>query len=156
VVGILPFIRGVCPTAEQTGTFLGLPHGTLPQRTLTYAVRIHPDKPLSADGEPAPIVVQMAMEHALYQAERNVLTHQNFGMRSSQAQEVLGNGMPSEICAQSQTGLGLFEGAIACMRAWRYSSAHWSIAKREQRYYGYDMVRGKNGAWYAVGFFINN
>ena len=155
VVGILPFLRGVCPTTEQTDTFLGLPPGTLTQRTLTYAVRIHPDQPLSAEGEPAPIVVQMATEHALYQAERNVLTHQNFGVRSNRAQEVLGSGMPSEICAQSQSGLGLFEGAISSMRAWRNSSAHWSIAKKSQRYFGYDMARGKNGAWYAVGFFIN-
>ena len=155
VVGILPFLRGVCPTMEQTETFLDLPPGTLTQRTLTYAVRIHPDKPLSTDGEPVSIVVQMAAEHALFQAERNILTHQNFGVRSSKAQAVLGSGMPAEICAQTQSGLGLFEGAISAMRAWRYSSGHWSIAKRTHRYYGYDMERGKNGAWYAVGFFIN-
>jgi len=156
VVGILPFLRGESPTAGQTETFLELPPGTLTQRTLTYAVRIHPDRPLSADGEPASIVMQMASEHALYQAERGVINHQNFGVRSSRCQAVLGSGTPAEICAQSQPGLGLFEGAIACMRAWRNSPGHWSIAKRNQRYYGYDMARGKNGAWYAVGFFINN
>ena len=155
VVGILPFLRGVSPTTAQAETFLDLPPGTLTQRTLTYAVRTHPDKPLSTEGIPAPIMLQLTTEHALYQAERNVLTHQNFGVRSSQAQEVLGSGTPAEICAQSQSGLGLFEGAIACMRAWRYSSAHWSIAKRTHRYYGYDMAQGKNGAWYGVGFFIN-
>ena len=155
VVGILPFMRGMCPTATQTETFLGLPPGTLTQRTLTYAVRIHPDQPLSSDGEPIPAVVRVATEHALYQAERGVLGHQNFGARSARVKEVLGGGMPAEICAQSQSGIGLFDGAIGCMRAWRYSSAHWSIAKRSHRYYGYDMVRGKNGAWYAVGFFIN-
>ncbi|MCL2710676.1 MAG: hypothetical protein FWE95_07330 [Planctomycetaceae bacterium] len=156
VVGILPFLRGESPTASQTETFLELPPGTLTQRTLTYAVRIHPDRPLSADGEPASIVMQMASEHALYQAERGVITHQNFSHRSSRCQAELGSGTPAEICAQSQPGLGLFEGAISSMRAWRNSPAHWSIAKRNQRYYGYDMVRGKNGAWYAVGFFINN
>jgi len=155
VVGILPFMQGVSPTAEQTDTFLRLPPGTLTQRTLTYVVRIHPDQPLSSDGEPAPVVVQAATEHALYQAERGVLGHQNFSVRSSQAKEVLGGGMPAEICAQSRNGVGLFEGAISCMRAWRYSSAHWSIAKRSHRYYGYDMAPSKNGAWYAVGFFIN-
>jgi len=156
VVGILPFMRGVAPTAEQTDTFLGLTPGKLTQRTLIYAVRTHPDRPQSTDGEPAPVVMQAATDHALYQAERGVLNHYNFGARSYQVKEVLGEGgMPAEICAQSQSGEGLFEGAIACMRAWRYSSAHWSIAKRSHRYYGYDMVRGKNGAWYAVGFFIN-
>jgi len=156
VVGILPFLQGVSPTAHQAETFLTLPPGTLTQRTLTYAVRIHPDRPLSTDGEPAPIMMQMAAEHALYQAERGYLTHQNFGTRTSQAKEVLGDGgMPAEICAQSQIGAGLFEGAIGCMRAWRYSSAHWSIARRSHTHYGYDMARGKNGAWFAVGFFIN-
>lgn len=155
LVGILPFLQGISATTEQTETFLNLPPGTLTQRTLTYAVRIHPDKPLSTEGIPAPIMLQLTTEHALYQAERNVLTHQNFGVRSGQAQEELGSGTPAEICAQSQSGLGLFEGAIACMRAWRYSSAHWSIAKRTHRYYGYDMALGKNGAWYGVGFFID-
>ena len=156
VVGILPFLQGVCPAAEHTETFLELPPGTLTQRTLTYAVRIHPDRPLSADGEPAPAVMQGATSHALFQAERGVLGHHNFSSRSYKVKEALGEGgSPAEICAQSQSGLGLFEGAISSMRAWRYSSAHWSIAKKYHRYYGYDMVRGKNGAWYAVGFFIN-
>ena len=155
VVGILPFLRGECPTEKQVAAFLNLPPGTLTQRTLTYAVRIHPDRPLSSDGEPLSIVVQEATDHALYQAERGILGHQNFGERSQRVKEVLGSGSPSEICAQSRSGENLFEGAIACMRAWRYSSAHWSIARKDHAYYGYDMARGKNGAWYAVGFFIN-
>jgi hypothetical protein len=155
VVGILPFLHGDCPTSKQSETFLNLPPGTLTQRTLTYAVRIHPDRPLSSDGEPLPIVVQETTAHASYQAGRGVLGHQNFGARSNRVQEVLGGGSPSEICAQSQSGISLFEGAIACMRSWRYSSAHWSIAWRSHTYYGYDMARGKNGAWYAVGFFMD-
>jgi hypothetical protein len=155
VVGILPFLRGDCPTPKQTETFLYLPPGTITQRTLTYAVRIHPDRPLSSDGEPLPIVVHETTAHALYQAGRGVLTHQNFGARSNRVREVLGGGSPSEICAQSQAGISLFEGAIACMRLWRYSSAHWSIARKSHTYYGYDMARGRNGSWYAVGFFMN-
>jgi len=156
VVGILPFLRGVPPTAAQTETFLELPPGTLTQRTLIYAIRIHPDRPQSANGEPAPAVMQAATEHAVFQAERGVLSHHNFGERSYQVRVSLGEaGMPAEICAQSQSGIGLFEGAIACVRAWRHSSGHWSIATRYHRYFGYDMARGKNGAWYAVGFFVN-
>ena len=158
VVGILPFLRGGvdCPTAKQVTTFLKLPPGTLTQRTLTYAVRIHPDRPLSSDGTPHSAVVQAATEHAIYQAERGILGHQNYGARSYKVKEVLGSGSPSEICAQCRSGENLFEGAIACMRLWRYSSAHWSIARRSHTYYGYDMVRSeRNGCWYAVGFFIN-
>ena len=154
VVGILPFWRAVCPTAKQVVTFLELPSGTLTQRTLTYAVRIHPDNPLSSEGKALPIVVQTATNHALYQAERGVLGHQNFGARSRHVIDMLGSGMPSEICAQSWSNESMFEGAIGCMRAWRHSTAHWSIARKSHRYYGYDMAQGKNGAWYAVGFFI--
>ena len=157
VVGILPFLHGITPTTEQTEIFLELPPGTLTQRTLTYAVRIHPGNPLSADGEPAPAVMQAATDHAEFQAARGILGHYNFGSRSYRVQEAMGeSGSPAEICAQTQIGLGLFEGALSAMRAWRNSSGHWSIAKKFHRYYGYDMVRSKNGAWYAVGFFINN
>jgi hypothetical protein len=155
VTGILPFLQAVCPTEQQTATFLLLPPGTLTQRMLTYAVRIHPNQPLSSEGIADPIMVQLATEHALFQAERGVLGHHNYSKRSSQARDVLGDGMPSEICAQSRSGIGLFEGAIACMRLWRNSSAHWSIARKSHRYYGYDMALGKNGAWYAVGFFMD-
>jgi hypothetical protein len=155
IVGILPFLRGESPTAKQVDIFLNLPPGTLTQRTLTYAVRIHPDRPLSTDGEPSPIVMQAATDHALYQAERGVLGHQNFGARSAQVKALLnGSGSPSEICAQTQNSLSLFEAALASMRMWRNSSGHWSIARKHHTYYGYDMVRGKNGSWYAVGFFI--
>ena len=156
LTGILPFLRGECPTAKQTETFLTLPPGTLTQRTLVYAVRVHPDQPLSSEGEALPIVVQKATEHALYQAERGILGHQNFSVRSSQVKDVIGTGNPSEICAQSRSGESLFEGAIGCMRAWRYSSSHWSIARKSHRYYGYDMVQSdRNGCWYAVGFFMD-
>lgn len=155
VTGILPFLQGVCPTEQQAGTFLRLPPGTLTQRTLTYAVRIHPHQPLSSEGQALPVVVQVATDHALYQAERGVLGHQNFGRRSSQVIDLIGGGMPSEICAQSLSGLSLFEGAIASMRLWRNSSAHWSIARKSHRYYGFDMALSKNGTWYAVGFFID-
>jgi len=155
VTGILPFWRAVCPTATQAVTFLDLPPGTLTQRTMTYAVRIHPDNPLSSGGEALPIVVHAATDHALYQAERGMIGHHNYGARSRKIIDELGGGMPSEICAQSWSHESMFEGAIGCMRAWRRSSAHWSIARKHHRYYGYDMAQGKNGAWYAVGFFID-
>lgn len=156
VVGILPFMQGECPTAQQTEVFLNLPPGTLTQRTLTYAVRIHPDKPLSSDGEPLPIVVWETTAHALYQAERGIISHINFGTRSAKIKEMIGGeGKPAEICAMSQSCTSLFEGALSCMRLWRYSSRHWAIAKKEHTYYGYDMALGKSGAWHGVGYFID-
>ena len=156
VVGILPFMRGECPTTKQATVFLNLPPGTLTQRTLTYAVRIHPDQPLSSDGEPLPIVVWETTAHALYQAERGIISHINFGTRSAKIKEMLGGeGKPAEICAMSQSGISLFEGALSCMRLWRYSSRHWAIAKKEHTYYGYDMALGRSGAWHGVGYFMD-
>jgi hypothetical protein len=155
LVGVMPFWRGVAPAPEETLTFLTLPRGTLTQRTLIYAMRIHPDHPLSTEGEPSPLIAQAATEHSEYQAEKNVLGHQNYGTRSSRLLDALGGGSPSEICAQSWSDESLYEAAIGCVRAWRHSSAHWSMAKKPHTYYGYDIVRGKNGAWYATGIFVD-
>jgi hypothetical protein len=155
LVGILPFLRAKPPTSEQVQTFLTLPPGTLTQRTLIYALRVHPERPLSTMGTFHPFVTQEATEHSIYQAKTGVLGHQNFGTRSTRISEELGQGSVSEICAQSWTDEGLFEAAIGCVRAWRNSSGHWSAARKKHAYYGYDIVLGSNNIWYATGIFID-
>ncbi|GHT12987.1 hypothetical protein FACS1894170_08440 [Planctomycetales bacterium] len=154
-VAVLPFLNGESPTPEETLTFLTLPPGTLTQRTMIYAVRIHPHQPLGATGFPNPVTSAVATEQAEYQAERGILGHQNYGQRSSQALDALGGGSPSEICAQSRPGIGLFEGALSCMHAWRNSSAHWNFLRREHRCFGFDIRRSKNGTWFSTGFFVD-
>jgi hypothetical protein len=155
LVGILPFLRAKPPTSEQVQTFLTLPPGTLTQRTLVYAIRIHPERPLSTMGTFHSFVTKEATEHSVYQAKRGVLGHQNFGMRSNRISGELEQGSVSEICAQSWTNEGLFEAAIGCVRAWRNSSGHWSAARKKHTYYGYDMVLGSNNIWYATGIFVD-
>jgi hypothetical protein len=155
LVGILPFLRAKPPTSEQVQTFLTLPSGTLTQRTLIYAIRIHPERPLSTMGTFHPFVTKEATEHSVYQAKKSVLGHQNFGARSSRISGELGQGSVSEICAQSWTDEGLFEAAIGCVRAWRNSSAHWSAARKKHTHYGYDMILGSNNIWYATGIFVD-
>ncbi|MDR2704845.1 MAG: hypothetical protein LBC02_03615 [Planctomycetaceae bacterium] len=155
LVGILPFLRAKPPTSEQVQTFLTLPPGTLTQRTLIYAIRIHPERPLSTMGTFHPFVIKEATEHSVYQAKKGVLGHQNFGARSNRISGELGQGSVSEICAQSWTDEGLFEAAIGCVRAWRNSSGHWSAARKKHVYYGYDMVLGSNNIWYATGIFVD-
>ncbi|MDR3182172.1 MAG: hypothetical protein LBT89_04490 [Planctomycetaceae bacterium] len=154
-VAILPFWQSVAPTVPEMLKFLTLPAGTLTQRTMIYAVRIHQHQPLGADGIPDPIAVSAATEQAEYQADKGVMGHQNYGGRSSRALEALGGGSPSEICAQSYSSKSLFEGAIGCMRAWRNSSAHWNLVRRQHTYFGFDIRRGKGDAWYATGFFVD-
>jgi hypothetical protein len=155
IVGILPFIRGKSPTPEQVQTFLTLPPGTLTQRTLIYALRIHPEKPLSTIGTFQPYLTKEATDHSVYQAKTGVLGHQNFGARSVRVVQELGEGSASEICAQSWSDESLYEAAIGCVRAWRSSSGHWNIARKKHAYYGYDMVLGRNGVWYATGLFVD-
>lgn len=151
--GILPFVRAQAPTPDQTLTFLTLPPGTLTQRTLIYAVRIHPERPLSAQGSPEPVLLKEAGDHAAYQSKIGVLGHQNFGARTARIASMLGVGA-AEICAQSWAGEGLFEGAISCVRSWRTSPPHWRNVRAGNRYYGYDMVRGRNNIWYATGLVV--
>jgi hypothetical protein len=154
-VAVLPFANSESPTPEETLTFLTLPPGTLTQRTMIYAVRIHPHQPLGAAGFPNPVTMTVATEQAEYQAENGILGHQNYSQRSRQALDALGGGSPSEICAQSRPGIGLFEGALSCMHAWRNSSAHWNFLRREHRCFGFDIRRSKNGTWFSTGFFVD-
>ncbi|MDR3199036.1 MAG: hypothetical protein LBU34_14310 [Planctomycetaceae bacterium] len=155
LVGILPFLRAKPPTTEQVQTFLTLPPGTLTQRTLIYALRIHPERPLSTIGTFHSSLTKEATDHSIYQAKTGVLGHQNFGTRSGRISEELGLVSVSEICAQSWTDEGLFEAAIGCVRAWRNSSGHWTAARKKHTYYGYDMVLGSNNIWYATGIFVD-
>jgi hypothetical protein len=154
VVGVLPFINFTSPNQSQTITFLTIPSGTLTQRTLTYAVKIHSDRPLSADGEVDQTLLTEATAHAAYQAKNRVLGHQNFNARSSRVRSVLGVGI-SEVCAQSGLYNGHFEAALACVRGWRGSPAHWKYVRAKQKCYAYDMVQSANGLWYATGLFAN-
>lgn len=153
-IGILPFLRAGIPTAEQASIFLSLPPGTLTQRMLTYAVRIHPERPQSAVGTPEPVLLKEAGGHSAYQARTRVLGHQNFGSRTARIASALNCIGASEVCAQSWSGEGLYEAAISCVRGWRGSPAHWRAVKAPNRHFGYDMVRGADGVWYATGLFV--
>jgi len=57
VVSQFPITDTLWYTPERMAVILTLPPGTLTQRTLIYAVRIHPDNPASTDGEPLPALV---------------------------------------------------------------------------------------------------
>ncbi len=46
-----PITEQLWYTPEQMAVILTLPPGTLTQRTLIYAVRIHPDRPASTSGQ---------------------------------------------------------------------------------------------------------
>jgi hypothetical protein len=148
----------VCPrltyTPEQMLVILGLPRGTITQRTLVYAVRIHPERPASTAGQAEPRLMEEAEKHSAYQAAIRLQGHHRWETRFHLINALLPRGlMAKEVCAESWPGQNLVESAIECVRCWRCSQGHWNAVRTYHQLYGYDMKCGSNGVWYATGIF---
>jgi len=153
-VSTFPITDQLWYTPEQMATILDLPPGTLTQRTLIYAVRTHPDRPASTDGQVDENLTKEASSHSRHQADIKVQGHHNWGSRFHRINAKLPPGLTAtEVCAESWPGENLVEAAIECVRCWRFSSGHWSAVRASHPVYGYDMKRGRNGVWYATGIF---
>jgi hypothetical protein len=154
VVSEFPLTEKLWYTSEQMAVILDLPPGTLTQRTLIYAVRVHPDRPASTDGELLPLLEEEAQSHSQYQADIRLQGHHGWNTRFQRILSLLPGGLtPREVCAESWPGENLVEAAIECVRCWRYSSGHWDAVSSHHPFFGYDMKRGDNGIWYATGIF---
>jgi hypothetical protein len=154
VVSTFPFLRGRPYTAEQTAAILDLPPGTLTQRTLIYAVRVHPDRPASTQGKLDSYLLKEASLHSRYQARIRLQGHHQWNRRFHRINARLPQGLlASEVCAESWPGENLVEAAIECVRCWRLSSGHWGAVRAPHPVYAYDIKRGSNGIWYATGIF---
>jgi hypothetical protein len=152
VASTFPITEEIQYTVEQVGVILDLPPGTLTQRTLIYAVRTHPDKPASTDGQLSSLLLEEAQNHSQYQAEIRVQGHHAWGSRFQRILALLpGGAAPREVCAESWPGQHLVAAAIECVRCWRLSSGHWNAVRSPTRFFGYDMKCGENGIWYATG-----
>ena len=154
VVSTFPLTKRLWYGPKQMQVILGLPPGTLTQRTLIYAVRTHPDRPASTDGKIDPNLLKEAESHSRHQARIRRQGHHRWAARFPRINALLPRGLTArEVCAESWPGENLVEAAIECVRCWRLSSGHWSAVRARQRLYGYDMKRGGNGIWYATGVF---
>ncbi len=154
VVSTFPLTRKLWYDAQKMLVILDLPAGTLTQRTLIYAVRIHPDHPRSTEGQINDYLLSEAKKHSQHQARIRLQGHHNWESRFHQISSHLPAGLSAcEVCAESWPGEYLVEAAIECVRCWRFSSGHWSAVRAYHRLYGYDMRRGSNGIWYATGIF---
>ncbi len=154
VVSVFPLTEKYDYSVDQMKVILDLPPGTLTQRTLIFAVRTHPDRPESTNGETNPILIEEAKLHSRYQARIRLQGHHQWATRFRRITARLPGGLTaSEVCAESWAGENLLQAAIECVRCWRLSSGHWSAVRAHHRYYGYDMKRGSNGIWYATGIF---
>ncbi|MDZ4817703.1 MAG: thioredoxin family protein [Planctomycetota bacterium] len=142
---------------EQVAVLLELPAGTLTQRSMIFAVRIHPERPASAIGSADPILTDEATSHSSHQAQIHVQGHHQWGSRF---QRILGRlsgrkrvSPPSEVVAESWPNQDLMDSCVDCVYSWRQSSGHWSKVRAQNVAYGYDIRRGSNGIWYATGIF---
>jgi len=158
VVTAIPFARGKYYQfqPEHLKVILDLPEGTITQRTLVFAVRIHPEGPKSTQGELDATLANHAAEHSQHQADIRVQGHHNFGQRFHRISALLPGGLRlQEVVAESWPQENLVDAAVDCVDSWRHSSGHWSAVRSWQPRFGYDMRRGSNGIWYATGLFGN-
>lgn len=157
VVNTLPFTPGKFYRfrPEHLAVVLDLPPGTLTQRTLVFAVRIHPEKPASTRGKIDPTLVTEAKRHSNYQARIRVQGHHHWGQRFPRLSRLLFGLKPQEIVAESWPQEGLVDAAVDVVDSWHHSSGHWQAVYSNQKRFGYDMKKGSNGIWYATGLFGN-
>ena len=155
VVTALPFSPGKFYRfrPEHLAVVLDLPPGTLTQRTLVFAVRIHPEKPASTRGSIDPNLVTEAKSHSNYQARIRVQGHHHWGERFPRLSRLLFGLKCQEIVAESWPQEGLVDAAVDVVDSWHHSPGHWQAVYSKQNRFGYDMKKGSNGIWYATGLF---
>jgi hypothetical protein len=156
MVSALPFASGKYYRFQPSylGVMLDLPPGTITQRTMVFAVRIHPMNPASTQGMNLPLLSAEAGSHSGHQAQIQVQGHHNWGQRFQRLTASLPGGLHArEVCAESWPNENMMDAAIDCVDCWRQSPGHWSAVSASHPHYGYDMQRGSNGIWYATGVF---
>jgi hypothetical protein len=159
VVSVLPFTPGKYYRFQTShlNALVNLPEGTLTQRSMILAVRIHPEHPASTAGAEDPVLLSEATGHSDYQAEVHVQGHQGWGSRFQRIiGKLLGRGIsgaPVEVVAESWPNQDLMDSCVDCVASWRQSEGHWNAVKAQQASYGYDIREGTNGIWYATGIF---
>ena len=137
-VSLLPH-RHVTPV--KVAALLSLPPGTLTQRTLVWAFRIHPERPQSVYGAPCPQLMAHCQRHCGVQCATNNQHH------------AVGHPGSTEIVAESWPwNKNVVDAAIDIVQSWRGSSGHWGAASRRWSRYGYDM-QSNGQKWYATGVF---
>jgi hypothetical protein len=160
-VSLCPLTRGKYYQfqPEHLAVLMDLPPGTITQRTMVFAVRIHPEAPASTQGEANPVLYEEAASHSTYQAQIRVQGHHQWESRFHRIiSRLLGRGtpgMPCEVVAESWPSENLVDSCVDCVASWRQSPGHWSAVRAQHASYGYDIQRGSNGIWYATGIFSN-
>jgi hypothetical protein len=158
VVSVLPRTPGKYYRFQPSHVdeLASLPAGSLTQRSLILAVRIHPEHPQSTSGTCDPTLCREAAAHSGHQAAIRRQGHHGWNVRSQRIVGALGGaGSASEVCAESWENQDLLDSCVDCVASWRQSAGHWRSVSNPQAAYGYDIRRGSNGIWYATGVFLS-
>jgi hypothetical protein len=146
--------------AEQVKITLDLPaFATLSQRSMIYAIRVHPEVPQSVFSTCHPAFLEHAQRHSQTQANSQRQHHANLIATSNslRGRVEMGFSGAQEVVAESWGrwvgGENVLEAAYSCIDAWRQSPGHWGAVARRHTYFGYDIAQGSNGTWYATGIF---
>ncbi len=155
VVSTFPFSAGKYYSAARMRVVLDLPEGTLTQRTMIFAVRIHPESPHSTEGDLNPVLANEAQSHSRHQAAIRNQGHHRWNTRFHRINARLRGSGAQEVVAESWPGESLVEACVECVNSWRQSPGHWGAVRGRHASFGYDIKRGSNGIWYATGLFAN-
>jgi hypothetical protein len=146
--------------AKQLGIILGLPRtASLSQRSMIYALRVHPDRPQSVYSGMNSSLSDHAETHSARQAAAQHQHHADILAVSRRLEREAGTDSAgaSEVVAESWGkfvgGENVLEAAFSCVDAWRQSPGHWGAISRRHRYFAFDIAQGGNGTWYATGIF---
>ena len=102
VVSIYPLSLPGALTTKHLTALLSLPHGSLTQRTLILAVRIHPEGPASTDGTMLTTLAKESESHSRYQARITNQGHHNWESRFHRISGQLPEGLsgPGSVCRE--------------------------------------------------------
>jgi hypothetical protein len=132
------------------------PTATLSQRSMIFAITVHPDAPKSVHCSCHAAMLEHAESHSNRQASMGNQHHANLiAVMGSLGTRVGAVGGASEVVAESWGGEHVLEASYSCVDAWRHSAGHWGAIMSRHRFFGYDIGLSRNGKWYATGIFAD-
>lgn len=152
VISAHPFTPGKHYTVRSTKIVLGLPTGTVTQRALIYAVRLHPAAPVSTtDGKCHGYLCKQARQSSKLMATYESVGHHDWWLRYGEI--ATNTGKSAQEVAAMGGNVPLIDAAVIVVDQWYGSPAHWGIMSAPATIFGYDLVRAPSGNWYGTGIF---
>lgn len=151
VVSAHPLMSHRSESAGTLRVLLTLPPGSVTQRAMIYAMRIHHSRPLGAShGAFSGYVGYLANHHSILMTSYGV-GHHDWGNRANQVQAATGRS-PTEVAAATGNSY-LLDAAYQLITQWQNSPTHWGMMSPPASVYALDMVQSPSGGWFGTGIF---